>query len=277
MMFLVENILFINMGRKRIYTLNENYFDKINTKEKAYIIGFIYADGSIVKNYLSITLNKKDVDVLKFIKKELSYSGPIYKKNYVRLTISSRKIVSNLNSIGIIQNKTYSSKNLPLIPSKYFNDFLLGFFDGDGSIYKSSKKYIYDYTINFTNNLQSLKEIKFNLKNLNISSSKIRKRYDNEISCMLDIRGSLNLEKIYKIFYENPPKFYLERKKIIFDKFKSSLGVMSKRNFDINTINKIKKMYNLKYSQKKISNTLNLKYSSVRCVIQRLRKNGEII
>ena len=29
----------------KIYQMNENYFSKINSHEKAYILGFIYADG----------------------------------------------------------------------------------------------------------------------------------------------------------------------------------------------------------------------------------------
>jgi hypothetical protein len=27
------------------YTINQNYFDKIDTEEKAYFLGFLYADG----------------------------------------------------------------------------------------------------------------------------------------------------------------------------------------------------------------------------------------
>ena len=33
----------------RIYKLNEGYFEKINTQDKAYILGFIYADGNLHK------------------------------------------------------------------------------------------------------------------------------------------------------------------------------------------------------------------------------------
>ena len=263
------------MGRKRKYTLNENYFETLNTPEKNYILGFIYADGSVFKNYLSITLNIKDISLLEFIKIEINYNGPIYIKNdYCKLTISSKKIVSDLIKLGIIVNKTYESKTLPLFNDIYLNSFLLGFFDGDGSIFKSSKIKEYEYTINFSTNIYVLNEIKLILSKYNISSSTIRKRYNNEISCMMDIKGSLNIEKIFTLFYTEPPKYYFNRKREIFDIFKNSLINLSKRKFNDETIDLIKNMYINNCNQSKIAKELNITPSSVRTVIQRLRKNN---
>lgn len=45
---------------KRIYKVNENYFEKIDTPEKAYILGFFYADG----------YNNEEIGVLEFVQKE---------------------------------------------------------------------------------------------------------------------------------------------------------------------------------------------------------------
>jgi intein/homing endonuclease len=195
------------MGRPRKYSLNENYFEKIDSDDKAYILGFIYADGSVYKNYLSIWLAIKDVEILDFIKEKLDYGGIIYnsynkKKNkkYVGLTISSNKIVSDLNKFGIINNKTYQSKTLPIYNKKYEKAFLRGFFDGDGSIYSNnSRKYI-EYTVNFSGNKSVLTQLKKILYKYSITSSKIRYRHNNEESCMLDIRGNKNIEKLIIYF-----------------------------------------------------------------------------
>lgn len=35
------------MGSPRSYNLKEDYFDVVDTPSKAYLLGFIYADGSI--------------------------------------------------------------------------------------------------------------------------------------------------------------------------------------------------------------------------------------
>ena len=45
---------------KRIYKVNENYFEKIDTPEKAYILGFFYADG----------YNNEETGALEFVQKE---------------------------------------------------------------------------------------------------------------------------------------------------------------------------------------------------------------
>lgn len=48
-----------------MYKINENYFEKIDSENKAYWIGFISADGNVYKNKLSIELNNKDDELLK--------------------------------------------------------------------------------------------------------------------------------------------------------------------------------------------------------------------
>ena len=265
------------MGRKRKYTLNENYFNDIDSKDKAYILGFIYADGSVYNNYLNIGIHKRDVSVLNFIKKEMRYNGPLYiNGEYVKLTISSKKIVNSLKELGIIRNKTYVSKKLPQITTHLLPSFLLGFFDGDGSIYKSGP-IKYDYTVNFTNNLEVLSELKNFLLTHTITSSKVRMRHDNEISCMLDIRGSKNIEKIFDLFYTNPPNYFFSRKKNKFNKFKESLKSVTRRNISDELITEIKNMYLNNIRQIDISDKLGLPYSSVRCVIQRLRRLNVLI
>ena len=266
------------MGRKRKYTLNEDYFNVINTPMKAYLIGFIYADGGIYNNYLTIGIHKRDVKVLDKIKDELGYGGPLYydKTNtYVKLTISSSKIVKDLFTLGVIPNKTYISKDIPKIKDEYFHHFLLGFFDGDGSIYRASVK-SNDYTVNFTNNKDVLSIIKYRLNKLGISSGKIRKRWDNNISCMLDIRGSLNIEQMRDLLYKNPPPFYFKRKKEKFDNFTNSLSQLSKRKLKKNEILKIKELYLLGITQKEISEILEMPYPTIKSVIQRLRKSGDL-
>ena len=50
----------------RKYTLNENYFDIIDTQEKAYIVGLLFSDGCIseINNAISISLKEEDKDIL---------------------------------------------------------------------------------------------------------------------------------------------------------------------------------------------------------------------
>jgi len=80
----------------RKYNLNENFFDKIDSEEKAYMLGFIYADGNnLFKiNRISIQLAKKDEDIL------IKFSKLLYNENIVKYT-------SKKNSKGNVFNYAY--------------------------------------------------------------------------------------------------------------------------------------------------------------------------
>lgn len=269
------------MGRPRIYTLNENYFENIDAQNKAYIIGFLYADGSISENSITINISEQDIEILDFIKKELNYNGPYHYsivKNhcYCKLTITCKKLISDLIKIGVIKNKTYDSKILPVVDFELIPHLLRGLFDGDGSIYsnKTDNKTI-EYTVNFSSNKFILTEIKLLLKNYNISSSNIRYRRDSIYSGMLDIRGSMNIEKFYNLIYSDS-NFYLQRKYIRFNDFNNVISKITKRHIVDSIISDIKQLYVNGFKQSEISKITNVNFSSVRCIIQRLRKQNEI-
>lgn len=266
------------MARPRTYTLDEKYFDKIDSQNKAYILGFIYADGSINKGCLNITLSNKDVEILEFIKSELKYSGKItlikIKENdYCRLCICSKEMCRKLNDLGIISNKTYDSVSLPLTPFKYYNDMLRGFFDGDGSIYSNNKK---GYTVAFSSNIHILKIIKNYLQKIDIKSSNIRLRYPDSIySGSIEMRGNNQILKFIDLIYKDN-NFCLKRKHDRFVEFKEYINGLGRRNLSPETITLIKNNYLEGVTQKEIHLKLNLPFSTVRTVINRLRKNKEI-
>lgn len=59
---------------RRKHTLNEHYFDKIDTPNKAYILGLFYADGynSLDKSTVRLQLQYSDVDILEKSEKNLA-------------------------------------------------------------------------------------------------------------------------------------------------------------------------------------------------------------
>ena len=155
----------------RRYTLNESYFRVINTEEKAYILGFICADGYIGQDRLNICLSVVDTEILEMIKKEFNsnqilkfYERPNpYNKEktckMVELQISSRKFVKPLLNMNLGINKTYTlnSDILKFIPRYLVKDFLRGYFDGDGNV-MYGKKYTsgIKYNINICGNEEFL-------------------------------------------------------------------------------------------------------------------------
>ena len=103
--------------RKKIY--NENYFETIDSEDKAYFLGFIFADGCVTndpKKYryqLTLKLHSKDVGILeKFIK---SIDGEMNvwenkKREICEVFMSGKKIINDLEKLGVLQNKTFSVK-----------------------------------------------------------------------------------------------------------------------------------------------------------------------
>lgn len=154
---------------KRIYNVNNNFFKIINTEEKAYILGFICADGHIRNDRLVITVSIKDIDILLKIKKALNSTHPIKevtrdnpytktknkKLKLVELMIGSIELVRPLFIMGLTTNKTYTLNGniMKYIPKNLIRDFLRGYFDGDGNV-MFGKRYSsgYKYNINICGN-----------------------------------------------------------------------------------------------------------------------------
>lgn len=134
----------------RKFHLNHNFFENIDTEEKAYILGFMAADGNVNPNKygceLRIVLHPKDVDILEKInaswestypvrdhKLGLASGYPGSSKLQKKLSICSSKMQIDLAKYGVIPNKT-ASLRFPKLPNELDRHFLRGFLDGDGYI-----------------------------------------------------------------------------------------------------------------------------------------------
>lgn len=136
----------------RKYSINDNY--NFESHNGAWILGFIAADGYLPlgrgsQNRITITLARKDEEVLYIIAKELSYSGPIYQFESTEgyecssLSFTSQKIRQSIEKYGIGNNKTFKLKHLPFnLNDDFMIDYLRGYFDGDGSILEPQGKKI---------------------------------------------------------------------------------------------------------------------------------------
>lgn len=138
-----------NTQRLKTHTLNIDYFKSIDTPNKAYTLGFIYADGCNTRKGLAIGLQEKDKEVLEFIKKELEVSDslryiPAAKptwSNKFELRICSKELSNDLINLGCPPAKSLILKFPEFITENLMSHFIRGYFDGDGSIIICSKGY----------------------------------------------------------------------------------------------------------------------------------------
>lgn len=135
-----------NRNKPRLY-INENYF-KEWSPNMAYILGFILADGCIIrgsyKGYsdaLKFGVQFKDKDILEKIKHELSAEHKIsITRNAAHLCITSQIIVDSLKHLGITYQKSLK-ETMPKVPPKFVKDFIRGLIDGDGGISFNNRQY----------------------------------------------------------------------------------------------------------------------------------------
>jgi hypothetical protein len=116
---------------------NHNYFSLINSHEKAYLLGILYADGWIrkEKNEIGLSLKCSDIKIIEYLKQSIGSENKLsIQKNQVHFSFSSKKIVDDLLNLGLKRSKTYKQLSLPNIEKEYLNSFVLGFLDGDGWI-----------------------------------------------------------------------------------------------------------------------------------------------
>jgi hypothetical protein len=219
-LFKYKNIDIQNVFRK--YTLNESYFKDIDSFDKAYFLGLICADGWVLKNtnYLGLSLVEEFPILLEKLNKYIGSNRPIKKYInkqctqgfYYRLDINSKIIVSDLDNLGITQNKTFTLQ-FPNIKDEFLSHFIRGHFDGDGSgryHFKIGKKLPVKPIINFLGTESFLTTLADKLSNLlNVKKAKIHKSkniYSVTYSSKNDVL------KIYDFMYNNKKDLFLERK-----------------------------------------------------------------
>ena len=227
------------INRARTYHCNDNYFESIDTEKKAYILGFIIADGHISKeNRLCFSNSIDDVSIFNEIKNEISPDSKIYfkkcnkgvknRKEQCVLRIKSNVLCNQLqDKYSIHNNKTYDTKftfNLDLIPKELIVHFIRGFFDGDGSIsfYKTKGTIFFNFSFistsfNFISQVAQLFENNFKVEKV---IREIEGKTINWFTLRFDYdrHRAREIKKIYEFLYQDATIF-LERKRIKFEKY----------------------------------------------------------
>jgi len=122
-----------------------DYFDQIDTAEKAYLLGVIQADGSIRKDdspQVAITQHQDHAwylhrMVTEFIRPAARASVD---KQCRQITFTSQGLWNALVGMGVVPNKSYDQTDEDIlklwtaIPSELIPSFLRGFLDGDGGV-----------------------------------------------------------------------------------------------------------------------------------------------
>lgn len=229
---LVNNGIAIRSNPKqycnRKHSLDEYFFEKIDSPIKAYIIGLILADGSLISgknkgrsHSITIELQKRDCYILKNINKYMNHTRPLsYRKRKEtwqetgQAKIVSDKIFDDLVSFGLKPNKSFDCP-FPAIHNSFKYALVRGIFDGDGCIHKESNKCGSVQII--CSPLVAAGMSNFLNENDIIHVVKKINYYSKPLSRVIIYRLS-EINKFYNIIYDDSDMF-LKRKKEIFESF----------------------------------------------------------
>lgn len=224
------------------YPFNENYFDLIDTPDKAYFLGFMYADGCIVKNHnkgrgndlLNITL--AETEPLEKINRYIKCNKPItsftnsgYRENAqkYRLTFPSDHLVQSLEKWGCTERKTFTITFPEFLSPNLIHHFIRGYFDGDGSVFNTKikgndgKEYG-GLGITICGTEAFLTGL---IKAANLPENILYKDYRRETDCWeIKMRSNIRCLDFYHYLYKDARDLYLSRKKEKFENFIKERG-----------------------------------------------------
>ena len=196
------------------YCIDEHYFDEIDTPNKAYILGLLYADGCHVSNkdVIQIALQEQDVEILNRIKNELRTDRPLYfisseyspltKNNQYRLAITNKHIANTLNSYGLRSRKSLILEWPAWMEESLCQHFIRGYFDGDGCIYFNQKTHECKiYIVSTEMFCNSMKEILLNL--IGVNSSIVQASKSKSVTKVLNIGGNRQVYKFLNWLYSD--------------------------------------------------------------------------
>ena len=228
--------LFINLGIKnpgrRKYSLNEEYFDIIDTQDKAYYLGLLYADGcnNVSRNAIHLDLQIDDREIIEKFSEDIGSNRPLRQiikrdsyigdrlikadniKPQIGLELSSKHLSNSLVKRGMVQNKSLVL-TFPDIPDFLHSHFIRGYFDGDGSFYTFQDNGLLRCgfkiisTFDFCNSVNKIFQNKLGV-NLSLQ---LAHPEENDITSVLQTLSKKNVIKIMDWLYYDANR-YLERK-----------------------------------------------------------------
>jgi len=180
-----------NLSTKK-YKVRHDYFETIDTEEKAYFLGLMYADGSntATQNQIKLKLLAEDSYILTRFAQALTYGVDLppltieitENSNMRSLQISSPQICSDLTKWGCMQSKSHILEFPTFLNEELMRHFIRGYFDGDGSIFNKIRPRTGEHyaAVNFTGNIQfitAMKDLINNLTGSNVNVVEIREAF----------------------------------------------------------------------------------------------------
>ena len=201
------------VNRRASKSFNINYFDSIDTEEKAYWLGFLFADGALSQNKKSynieLSLKIGDSDHVKKFAKAINKDKVLDKTYRTRCILGSKHMFNTLTNYGCTIRKSLTLKfpNINIFKDKsLLRHFIRGYFDGDGCISYGNREHTTILatilgTESFLNRIQTIYNTKHKYRDAN---------KDQNITKQLCFAGKSAFKFLSWLYKDST--IYLERK-----------------------------------------------------------------
>lgn len=234
----------------RKYALNESFFDQIDTEEKAYFLGLLYADGcnNEKTRTVAINLNEDDKDILDKFKDAIKSERPIKYivvkgtnlkkkdgsacsfKNLWSLYFCSKKLSNSLAKQGCVAAKSLilDFPDESVVPNDLKRHFIRGYFDGDGCISLENGKNIGLKMSFMSTDKFCLKAKGFIEKELGIycEIQEPPQSKNGSPSRVFRVSGSQKAQRVMEWLYKDSTVF-LARKRTLFERYSKIINERS--------------------------------------------------
>lgn len=205
-------------------TANYHIFDNIDNEEKAYWLGFLFADGyvSLTTNLIELSLQLNDETHLEKFKSFMNAQQNITKDSFrCRIVISNKHLKQTLINLGCTSQKSNTIK-FPKINRELYPHFIRGYFDGDGCISKTFSSFLWNTASIASGSISFITDLKEILENIGMNQLVIYKKSKSNVWYIGFIGQNFN--KFFSYTYSNS-NIYLDRK---FNRINNSIAVFSR-------------------------------------------------
>lgn len=202
--------------------LPDDFLQPINSKDKAYLVGYILGDGSFVKNHnndcVILSSSLRDMGVIKFLAKIVKANTNIYNqydKRYKKIFSSIRwkKTIPHISDI--LQGKNKKDRCFPAISDEWLPYLIRGLFEADGCINATNYRSNISQRVTIAHHQKCLEKLKsILLKVLSIDSYLYEK--NNGTYYLLEMHKWTDVCKFSNFIYADTNFMPMKRK---YDKF----------------------------------------------------------
>ena len=198
---------------KRKYTVDESFFEVIDTPDKAYVMGWFYSDGSndLSRYTASISLAENNSDALYKIRDvigsnaEIKISQCYSWQRQFRLSIYNKVVSTQIARLGISGNVTYTRTWPEWLSEELQPYFIRGLIEGDGYVSARDSR---SYCTGYSGTIMMCEALGKILDKQNI---RYRLNRGKKVNCNLRITRHADTVRFLDYIYEDAT-IYLDRK-----------------------------------------------------------------